>query len=492
MARLDIRNDMIRTPVVMVKVFAGRHVDGIRADTPTPLRCQGRRVVAASMGGMADTMTRPGQAGPGPREPGRPAPARTTRPTRPGQPTARRRPAGPPPPRPVVIVGVAVALWTTLLGLACLVSLTLAAWVTAARHGNAVRPALATALQAWLLANHAGLAISGGSLGIVPLGLTAGLAALLVRGGRQATRLSSGQDLFDCLATAFAVALPYGVIAALLTRPAQSGQIRPQPLQALAGGFALALVCAFVGALRETGQRAVVLARVPPGVRRVMRAGLAATAVIVGFGAVLVGAGLATHAGRAATLMSSLDGGVSASLLMAAVSTAYLPNVAIWGSAWSVGPGFAVGAKTSVTLGAVHLGALPAVPLLAALPANGAPPTFARLAILAPIGAGLLAGWLLARSQTHTPDARGPWGERQGLTDAAWGLAAGAVAGLLMGVLAWLSAGPLGPGRMAQLGPSAWRVGIAVAVEVGVIAGATVWLLGWHRLRSARAGAEVV
>jgi hypothetical protein len=329
-------------------------------------------------------------------------------------------------------------------------------------------------------------------VGIVPLGLTVGLGALLVRGGRQAARLSSGRDLFDCLAAAFAVALPYGVIAALLTKPAGWGEVKPQPLQALAGGFVLALACAFVGALRETGQWTLVLARVPERVRRVVRAGLAATAVIVGFGAVVVGAGLAAHAGRAATVMSTLDGGVSASLLMAAVSVAYLPNVAIWGSAWSVGPGFAVGAKTSVTLGGVHLGALPAVPLLAALPDNGAPPTFARLAIIAPIGAGLLAGWLLARARVLTPNADGPWWERQRLMDAGSGLAAGAVAGLAMGVLAWLSAGPVGPGRMAQVGPSALRVGIAVAVEVGVLAGATTWLLGWRRIRSTTAVEETV
>ncbi len=384
----------------------------------------------------------------------------------------------------MVIVGVAVALWTTVLGLACLVSLTLAAWVTATRHGNAVRPALATALQAWLLANHASLAIAGSSMAIVPLGLTIGLGALLVRGGRQAARLSSGQDLFDCIAAAFAVALPYAVIAALLTKPAQLGQVKPQPLQALAGGFTLALVCAFVGALRETGQRAVVLARLPRTVRRVVRAGLASTAVIVGFGAAIVGAGLVLHAGRASTVMSNLDGGLSASLLMAAVSVAYLPNVAIWGSALSVGPGFAVGAKTSVTLGAVHLGAVPAVPLLAALPANGAPPTFARLAVLAPIGAGLLAGWLLARA---APNYDGPWWERQRLTDAAWGLAAGGVAGVSMGILAWLSGGSVGPGRMAQVGPSALHVAIAVTFEVGALAAATTWLLGWRRERSVTA-----
>lgn len=237
--------------------------------------------------------------------------------------------------------------------------------------------------------------------------------------------------------------------------------------------------------MRETGQRTVVIARVPHTVRRVVRAGLAATAVIVGVGAAIVGAGLVLHAGRAATVMSNLDGGLSASLLMAAVSMAYLPNVAIWGSALSVGPGFAVGAKTSVTLGGVHVGALPAVPLLAALPANGAPPTLARFAVIAPIAAGLLAGWLLARSRVlHPPTADGPWWQGQRVMDAVWGLAAGAVAGLAMGILAWLSGGPVGPGRMAQVGPSAWHVGIAVLVEVGVLAATTTWLLGWRRERS--------
>jgi hypothetical protein len=45
---------------------------------------------------------------------------------------------------------------------------------------------------------------------------------------------------------------------------------------------------------------------------------------------------------------------------------------------------------------------------------------------------------------------------------------------------------------MAQVGPSALRVGIAVAVEVGVLAGATTWLLGWRRIRSTTAVEETV
>jgi hypothetical protein len=419
-------------------------------------------------GAMADTIIRPADVG------GRRVAASV--PSAPFPAQARR-------PLPPALVGIGIAVWTALLGLACLVCFTLAAWVTADHHEDAVRPALATAVQAWLLAHHTGLAISGGSLGIVPLGLTAGLALLLVKGGRQAARLSGARDRFDCLTTALAVAVPYGVVAALLTKPAQSGQVQPAPLQALAGASVLAFGCAGFGALREAGQWAGLVAAVPNGVRAVLRAAAAATAVIVGVGAALVVIGLATHTERAAALTGSLHGGVAAALLMAVLSMAYAPNLVVWASAFSVGPGFAVGARTSVALGGVHLGAVPALPLLAPLPNDGSIPVLGWLAVVGPIGAGLLAGWLLSRVRPAAALPAGRWWERYRVLDAGHGLAAGAVCGLALGALGWLSAGPLGPGRMAHLGPSAWQVALAAAVEVGALAGATSWLLGWQALR---------
>jgi Family of unknown function (DUF6350) len=419
------------------------------------------------MGAMAETIIRPADVA-GSRVAGSAAAAPAPAPSRRELPSA--------------LVGIGVALWTALLGLACLVCLTLAAWVTADHHEDAVRPALATAVQAWLLAHHTGLAISGGSLGIVPLGLTAGLALLLMRGGRQAARFSGARDRFDCLTTALAVALPYGVVAALLTKPAQSGQVQPAPLQALAGASVLAFGCAGVGALREAGQWAGLVAAVPSGVRAVLRAAAAATAVIVGVGAALVVIGLASHAERAAAFTGSLHGGVPAVVLMAVLSVAYAPNVVVWASAFSVGPGFAVGAGTSVALGGVHLGAVPALPLLAPLPNDGSIPVLGWLAVLGPIGAGVLAGWLLSRARPVTEAPAGRWWQRYRVLEAGYGLAAGAVCGLALGVLGWLSAGPLGPGRMAHLGPSAWQVALAAAAEVGVLAGAASWLFGWRRL----------
>ena len=395
-----------------------------------------------------------------------------TRPYRRPRARTRRAPAAPTAAesRSRLLVGVGVALWTALLGLAVPVCVTLSAWVTAAHHDNAVRPALAMAVQIWLVAHHTGLQLAGGSFSLVPLGLSMALAALLMRAGRQAARLSGAHDRFDALTTGLSIALPYGVTAALLTRAGQSGQVRPAPLQAMAGAFVLALVFAVLGALRETGQLRVLLDALPVDVRVVLRAALFATATVIGVGLVLVVAGLGTHAERAAAFVGSLHGGIAAAALMAVASIAYLPNVVVWASAVTVGPGFAVGTKTSVALGGVHLGAVPALPLLAPLPSGGALPAVAWLTALAPVLAGVVAGRVVAREQEDA------------MSRLAWrGLAAGGAVGLILGVVGWLSSGSLAPGRMARLGPSPWQVGLAAAVEIGLVAAATAAFVGWRR-----------
>ena len=47
---------------------------------------------------------------------------------------------------------------------------------------------------------------------------------------------------------------------------------------------------------------------------------------------------------------------------------------------------------------------------------------------------------------------------------------AGVVAGSLLAVLMLLASGPVGGRRLAAVGPSPWQVGLAVAVEVAVVA----------------------
>lgn len=417
------------------------------------------------MGRMADTMSRPSAAS---RKPQQPSEA--------GEPQPKSR--------PVAFVGLAVAAWTIALGVAILICLTLTAWVTAAHHDDAIRPAIATALQAWLLAQHTGIAVGAGTVSVIPLGLTGLLGALLVRAGRLAVRHSGGHDVLDATTATFALALPYAVIAALLTNPARSGTVRPEPLQALAGAFVLALLCGGFGALRETHQLDRLLAVIPDDVRAAVRAGLSSSAVVLGVGAVIVAGALTTSANGAGALAAATHGGYSGAVLLSVVSLAYVPNAATWASAYALGPGFAVGAHTSVSVTGVTLGAVPSLPLFAPLPQSGSATGAGWLALVAPLAAGLLAGWLLVRERPAPAAAENaPWWVKHGLPECAWGLAAGAAAGVVLAVGAWLSGGSLGAARMSDIGPAAGWVLVAGGLEIGVVAAATMWVLRWRDRR---------
>ncbi|WP_394622957.1 cell division protein PerM, partial [Escherichia coli] len=50
---------------------------------------------------------------------------------------------------------------------------------------------------------------------------------------------------------------------------------------------------------------------------------------------------------------------------------AWLPTMALWGTAWTMSPGFAFGTGTFVSPLGSHLGIVPALPVLGALPPNG-------------------------------------------------------------------------------------------------------------------------
>jgi Family of unknown function (DUF6350) len=383
--------------------------------------------------------------------------------------------------KPRALVGIALALWTAALGLATVVCLTLAAWVTANHHDSAIRPALSTAVQIWLLGHRTTLRLlspSGagtGSFSMVPLGLTFLLGVALVRAGRRAARLSAARDLLDCTATAAAVAVPYAVLAALLTAAAQTSGVRPAALEALVGALVLAFGCVGFGALRETGLAAPLLGRIGADVQRALRAGLAASAIVVGSGALLVAAAVAAHGGQVGAAVTAQHGGLAAATLNAVISMAYVPNAAVWAGAYAAGPGFAVGAGTSWSIVAVHAGAVPAVPLLAALPAGSSAASWLSLAV--PVAAGTVVGRLVcSRPDPAVADPARSWWSSRG-DDARWVALAAAVSGVALGIAGWLAGGSLAGGRMAVLGPSPWLLCLVVAGEVGAVGAAAACLI---------------
>jgi hypothetical protein len=160
-----------------------------------------------------------------------------------------------------------------------------------------------------------------------------------------------------------------------------------------------------------------------------------------------------TTAGELSEAIASRGSTGSALLLL---QLAVVPNAVVWGSSYALGSGFAVGVGTAVAPTGVQLGAVPGLPLLAALPESGAAPAWSLLALLGPLVAGVAAGVVLARRLDAPTPAQA----------AAWAAAAAVAAGGVMAALAWLSGGGA-PGRLAALGPA----------PVLTWAAATAWLL---------------
>jgi len=179
------------------------------------------------------------------------------------------------------------------------------------------------------------------------------------------------------------------------------------------------------------------------------------------------------HLIGALTINAGADADSWRTLLLLLGCLLYVPTAAVWGLCFCVGPGFAVGTGTSVGIAGSTLGAVPALPLLAALPAGSGSPAW-WLALAVPVGAGVAAGCVADRTVGSPPgDEPLSWRTLLRSTALTAGLVGALVAAAVAG-LAWLSAGPAGPGRMATTGPDWWAVGPAAGLEVAAAAAVTL------------------
>ncbi len=430
--------------------------------------------------------------------------------TKPGQRAPRKRPdpaeggprparPSPPPPdrggaasRPLAVAGLVAAAWCVGIGLAVLVTITLVGWIAAPRTalGPGLPGVFRTAVNFWLVAHHAGFSLPGGRVGLLPLGLMVLPGALLYRGGAWMMRASrtARRSRAGVVHVALALAVPYAVLAALLALAAATPAVRPSAWQALTACLLLALVAGGLGAARalvaSRGRRVrsglgALLRLLPERPRSLVIGVLGALGVLLATGAVLVAASLAMNMSESTALYEELAPGVVGGALLFLVELVYLPNAVIWGLAYAVGTGFAVGTGTRVSPTGVLLEVVPSFPPLAALPDPGPAPAVSLVSLAAPFLAGVVAGTLTIRTLPTSSAEAAPL----------WGFASGALTGCATAVLAALSGGPLGGGRLTAMGPSPWRVGLMAALEVGIAAALTAWLYNWLILRRTPEGA---
>ncbi len=381
--------------------------------------------------------------------------------------TLDRRPLSRPAPPPrrtapsALSPGLIAAGWALGAGLVTLAVPVLLSWAADSRSGSGAAEATRTAAQLWLLGHGAWLSIPGGAVGLTPLGLLALPLLLLHRAGRHATRTHPVATPKQAFQLTLAVAAPYALGAAVVAAVSATHTITPDPVRALLGAFLAAGVGAGSGVLREAGLLAA-CGRLPARARWLGVGTAAAVGLLVAGGALVAGLSLAVHAGRATALAGATDPGLVGGIALLLLGVLLVPNAAVWGLSWTAGPGFAVGVGTSVGPFGTTLGAVPAFPLLAALPGGQTPLWLGVLGLVVPLGAGATAGVLLARRLRIS----------SATTAALEASLLGPTVGMAVAALCALSGGPLGGGRLAAVGPSPWKVGLAVAAEVGLSAAA--------------------
>lgn len=392
----------------------------------------------------------------------KPVPAGAARPP-------RSRPAGPelrPAPN-VLVPGLVAAAWAVGAGLVAFAVPVLLAWASDGRSGAGAAEATRTAGQLWLLAHGTALALSGGTVGLTPLGLVALPLLLLHRAGRHGARTVGVRYFKEGGQLLVGMALPYALAAAVVSALAATKAVRPDAPRALLGALLVAALGAGSGIVREAGL--LPADQLPDRVCGLARATTASVGVLLAGGALVVGVSLAVHGGRATALAGTTHPGLVGGLGLLVLGLSLVPNATVWGLSFVTGPGFAVGVGTSVGPLSTTLGPVPAFPLLAALPSGDVPVWVGALLLLIPLGAGVVGGLLAARPLSGSVG-------RAALEASAVGPCAGVVTTLVC----LLSGGPLGAGRLAAVGPSAWRVGLAVLVEVGAPAAAAA-AIATHR-----------
>ncbi|MEV8633343.1 DUF6350 family protein [Streptosporangium sp. NPDC051023] len=395
--------------------------------------------------------------------------------------------------RPLPVSGMLAAAWTLGVGLAVLTTFTLVGWIASPRgaFGAGLPGVFRTAAQLWLVAHHAGFAISGGVVGLLPLGLTVLPAFLLYRAGvwmardadlrlRLPARLPKNSPKDEANArrraqlvlvaqAGISLAAPYALLAGLIALVTDNEVTQPFLGDALLSHLALAFIAGSLATARTIGPWRSMLRLLPERLRAVLVSSAAALGIMLVAGTVLVLGAVVANFAQVRALSEILAPGFVGGLLLLLIQALYLPNAVVWGTAYIAGPGFAVGTGTLVAPTGVQLGVVPSLPILGALPEAGPTPAWVMVVVAVPFAAGAVAGVLGVRI------APSPTYEGAPL----WGFVCGLATGAATGALAALSGGSLGGARLTAVGPAAWEVMLSVTLEVGVAAGISAGLANW-------------
>ena len=376
--------------------------------------------------------------------------------------------------RLLTVSAALAALGAAATTMAACMGLAVVGWflADAGAHGQTT-DALRVGADAWLVGHGAQLTASGVPLGIVPLTLTALIALVVHRAGRWAAATSQPTDDDRTVVLAATIMTGLYVVVAVVTCVAATRESASPSLgRSILGALLVSGLAGTLGLASGTGRLRAWVELVPGWVRSILYGAWTAFRLLLLASVALVTVALVLGVNEAATVMSELHLGAGDYAMYALATLAVLPNAVLFGSAYLLGPGFAVGTGTVVSPTVVALGPVPAFPLLAALPGSGPTPQWAAGALAVPVIVGAVGAVLAQRSYAVTAYD----------SAALRGFGCGFGAALLSTLAIALAGGPMGTGRMADIGAPVGEVLVAAVMAMslgGLVAGvATAW---WQR-----------
>lgn len=207
-----------------------------------------------------------------------------------------------------------------------------------------------------------------------------------------------------------------------------------------------------------------------------VKAGVAAVASLVALSAVALALTLTLSYATVVGVFESLRPGVVGLLVLFVAQLALIPTMVVWASVWFVGPGFSLGTEALFSPLGTEVQAVPAVPVLAALPTTSVGMSVIALAVVCAVVGGALA----ERSLDHRV-LDGLWKPvtatsftQQPLVRVVLASVVATVTGLVaLSIPAALATGSLGPGRFSAAGIDlpAFMVWWGLELFVGVLVG---------------------
>ncbi|MFJ2870887.1 MULTISPECIES: DUF6350 family protein [unclassified Streptomyces] len=388
------------------------------------------------------------------------------------------------------------------LGLGSVTVVVLALWISAPASDSSPGSALHAAAGLWLLAHGAELTrahtLSGvpAPVGIVPLLLAVVPVWLVHRAARDVLVPDEGHPAPSARGAFGMVVGGYLLVGAVAAYYVRGGSLSVQLPSLLFPSAVVVAGAAAAGVWTASGRpigpppswapvslhEALARSRFRERAGTVWRAAAAGVAVLLGSGALLVAVALVWHAHPAQRSFVQLSGDWSGRVAVLLLALVLVPNAAVWGAAYGLGPGFALGTASTVTpLAFSGRPAIPGFPLLAAVPAEGPGTVLNWSAGAVPVAAGVTVAWFTVRRaappDAGREDAWGPWGTALVAALAAVGCGAGTA------VLAAAAGGPLGTRALAEFGPVWWLTGAAALVWTALVGVPGALLLRAWRLR---------